>query len=155
MSKGQGAVEYIIILGVIILIALIVVSSLGGLGIFSFSAQAQTRTTEISNLLSDVAFTYVVDDTGSVQISIKSNTNKQVVAHNMTWYDASDNRVCEINFTESTIGQSFETFSNSSCSDLAGTAGETYSFDCTVRYEDSNNIEHAVRGLCEGAYEES
>ncbi|MBD3312372.1 class III signal peptide-containing protein, partial [archaeon] len=43
--KGQGAVEYIIILGVIILIALIVVASLGGLGIFDFSATAQARTT--------------------------------------------------------------------------------------------------------------
>ena len=153
--KGQGAVEYIIILGVIILIALIVVASLGGLGIFSFSAQAQTRTTEISNLLSDVAFQYVVDDSGAAQVSIKSTTYKRIVAHDMTWYDALGARVCEVNFTDTTVRQNFATFSNSSCDLIAGTAGESYDFDCTVRYKDSNNIEHAVRGPCEGFYEES
>lgn len=74
MRKGQGAVEYIIILGVIILIALIVVSSLGGLGIFQFSSSAQARTTEISNLLSDVAFTYRLDESGAAQVSVKQIT---------------------------------------------------------------------------------
>ena len=153
--RGQGAVEYIIILGVIILIALIVVASLGGLGIFSFSTQAQTRTTEISNLLSDVAFRYVVDDCGSVQVSLKSTTYKRVVAYNMTWYDSNDNQVCFIDMGATTVRQSFQTFSNSSCSSLAGTAGESYDFDCTVKYKDANNIQHAVRGSCEGVYEES
>ncbi len=155
MRKGQGAVEYIIILGVIILIALIVVASLGGLGIFKFSSTAQTRTTEISNLLSDVAFSYVVDDTGATQVSIKSTTNKRIVAHNMTWYNSTGGSTCEIDFGDSTVRQNYATFSNSSCSGLAGTAGESYEFDCTVRYKDANNIEHATKGTCEGFYEES
>ena len=155
MRIGQGAVEYIIILGVIILIALIVVASLGGLGIFDFSALAQTRTTEISNLMADVAFSYVLNDCGSVQVSIKSTTSKRIVAHNMTWYDALENRVCEVNFTDTTVRQDFVTFTNSTCTLLAGDPGEAYSFDCTIRYRDDNKIEHAVRGVCEGDYEEA
>ena len=155
MRKGQGAVEYIIILGVIILIALIVVASLGGLGIFNFSTTAQARSTEISNLLADVSFTYVLDDNGSVQVSIKSTTYKRVIAHNMTWYNAAGASNCEVDFTDTTVRQSFTTFSNRSCDLLAETAGNSFDFDCTVRYEDSNNVEHAVRGTCERLYEES
>jgi len=155
MRQGQGAVEYIIILGVIILIALIVVASLGGLGIFKFSTTAQSRTTEISNQLSDVGFTYVLNDLGAAQVSIKSTTNKKITAHNMTWYNSTGDSVCIVDFSDSTVRQSYQTFSNSSCSGLAGTSGESYDFDCTVRYEDSNNIEHAVPGTCEGFYEES
>ncbi len=155
MRKGQGAVEYIIILGVIILIALIVVASLGGLGIFKFSSTAQTRTTEISNQLSDVGFTYVLKSNGAVQVSIKSTTHKRVIAHNMTWYNSTGDAVCIIDFGDSTIRQEYQTFSNSSCTALAGTVGDSYDFDCTVRYKDSNNIEHATRGTCEGFYEES
>ncbi len=155
MRKGQGAVEYIIILGVIILIALIVVASLGGLGIFKFSSTAQTRTTEISNLLSDVAFSYVVNDCGSTQVSIKSTTNKRITAHNMTWYNSSGSSVCEVDFSDTTIRQSFVSFSNSSCTGLAGTAGESYDFDCTVRYKDADNVEHKKKISCEGSYEVS
>jgi len=155
MRRGQGAVEYIIILGVIILIALIVVASLGGLGIFNFSTTAQTRSTEISNLLADVAFTYVLDDAGAVQVSVKSTTYKRVVAHNMTWYSATGASNCEIDMADSTVRQNFDTFLNDSCDLLAGTAGNAYDFDCTVRYQDANSVEHAVRGTCEGLYEES
>ncbi len=154
MRKGQGAVEYIIILGVIILIALIVVSSLGGLGIFQFSSSAQARTTEISNQLADVSFTYVVGENGSVQTSIKSTTYKRIIADSMTWYDATGTSVCEVDFVDSTVRQNFVSFSNSSCTGLAGSAGENYDFDCTVRYTDSNDIYHQVRGTCEGFYEE-
>ena len=155
MRKGQGAVEYIIILGVIILIALIVVSSLGGLGIFKFSSTAQARTTEISNQLSDVGFRYVVRANGAVQVSIKSTVSKRVVAHNMTWYSATGSPICQIDFSDTTIRQNYVTFSNDSCPGLAGTAGDSYDFDCTVRYRDANGIEHATRGSCEGMYEES
>jgi len=155
MRKGQGAVEYIIILGVIILIALIVVSSLGGLGIFQFSSSAQARTTEISNLLGDVSFTYRLDEAGAVQVSVKSMTYKSVVGYNMTWYDATGTSVCEISFSDTVVRQNFVSFSNSTCTDLAGTAGENYEYDCTVRYQDANNINHAVRGTCEGFYEDA
>jgi len=155
MRRGQGAVEYIIILGVIILIALIVVASLGGLGIFNFSTTAQTRSTEISNLLSNVAFTYVLDDTGAVQVSIKSTTYKRITAHNMTWYNSSGTPVCYVLMTDTVIRQNFDTFGNSSCTDLAGTAGIAYDFDCTLKYKDANNIEHSVKGTCEGSYEEA
>jgi hypothetical protein len=153
-NKGQGAVEYIIILGVIILIALIVVTSLGGLGIFNFSATAQKRTTEISNLLADVGFQYVVRSAGSVQVAVKSTTNKQIIAHNMTWYDALANPICQLNMTDTSVRQDFVTFGNGSCALLAGNAGESYVFDCTMRYRDTNGVEHAVMGTCEGRYEE-
>jgi len=155
MRKGQGAVEYIIILGVIILIALIVVSSLGGLGIFQFSSSAQARTTEISNQLADVSFTYVLGENGSVQTSIKSTTYKRIIADSMTWYNATGTSVCEISFSDTVVRQNFVSFSNSTCTDLAGTAGENYEYDCTVRYQDANNINHAVRGTCEGFYEDA
>ena len=155
VKKGQGAVEYIIILGVIILIALIVVASLGGLGIFDFSTSAQVRTTEISNRLSDVAFTYVLDDCGSVQVSIKSNTNKKITAYSMYWYNATGGTECTVDFGSATIRQNYQTYSNSSCGGLSGTAGNTYEFDCTMNYQDNNGIDHSVRGVCEGYYEES
>ena len=155
-SRGQGAVEYIIILGVIILIALIVVSSLGGLGIFSFSTTAQARSTEISNLLADVGFQYVVKAGGSTQVAIKSTTSKRIIGYNMTWYDATGvTPICILNLTNSIIRQEFVSFSNSTCPDLAGTAGNSYSFDCTMRYQDANNVNHAVKGTCEGIYEEN
>src|SRR6056297_674487 len=154
-KKGQGAVEYIIIIGVIILIALIVVASLGGLGIFDFSTSAQVRTTEISNRLEDVAFTYVVDDNGSVQVSLKSNTNKKITAYSMYWYNNTGGTECIVDFGNAVVRQKYQTFSNNSCSGLAGIAGETYEFDCTMNYEDNNGISHSVRGVCEGYYEES
>jgi len=155
MRKGQGAVEYIIILGVIILIALIVVASLGGLGIFKFSTTAQTRTTEISNRLSDVGFTYVLNDNGGVQVAIRSTVNKKIIAHNMSWYNSTGAEVCVVDFNDDFVTQAWSSYSNSSCPALAGTAGESYSFDCTVRYRDTLGIEHATKGTCEGYYEES
>ncbi len=151
--KAQGAVEYIIILGVIIMIALVVVASLGGLGIFKFSTTAQTRTTEISNQLSDVALKTVVKYNGATQVSIRSNTNNKIVAHNMSWYNSSDAEVCFINFNDDTIRQNWKTYSNSSCTGLAGTAGDAYSFKCVVRYKDSSNLERAQVTSCEGIYE--
>ncbi len=153
--KAQGAVEYIIILGVIILIALIVVASLGGLGIFKFSTTAQTRTTEIANRLSDVGLTYILNDNGGVQVAIRSTVNKNIIAYNLTWYNSTGGAVCIVDFGGDKVSQSWKTYSNSSCTALAGTAGDSYSFDCTIRYKDSLGMVHAVKGKCEGIYEES
>ena len=100
-----------------------------------------------------MTFTYTLDDNGRVQVSIKLTTYRRVIAHNMTWYNATGAINCEIEFNDTNIKQTFTTFSNSSCNLLSGTTGNTYDFDCTVRYQDSNNIEHVVRGNCKGIYE--
>ena len=73
----------------------------------------------------------------------------------MTWYNAAGASNCEIDFADTTVRQNFDTFTNSSCDLLAGTPGNAYDFACTVRYQDANSVEHAVRGTCEGLYEEA
>ncbi len=154
--KAQAAVEHIIILGIIILIALIVVGSLGGFGISEFSMQASQRTTEISGLLGDVALKYIIGDNGAVQINIRirSQTSSRITAHNFSITNSTGG-VCWIFMNDDTVGQQYKSYSNVSCADvLGGTAGEAYSFDCTLKYKDSANIEHSKAGKCEGDYED-
>ena len=151
--RGQGAIEYIIILGVVIMIALVVVASLGGLGIFKFSTTAQLRATEILNQLSDVAVKTVVRSTGAAYVSIRSNTNNKIIAHSMSWYNSSDAEVCIIDFGDTTVGQSWTTYSNTSCPGLSGKVGEAYSFTCTIWYIDAAGIKRSPKITCEGYYE--
>ncbi len=153
MRKGQGAVEYIIILGVIILIALIVVGSLGGFGIFDFSQTATQRTNEISNLLADVGLKWVIGSNGAVQVSIRSQTSESVVAHNMSITNSSGGS-CWILMNNEIVRQQYKSYSNTSCgSIISGTAGEAYSFICTLKYQDSSQIEHSKVGSCSGTFE--
>jgi|GEM_PF-7106321 len=84
--RGQGSIEYIIILGVIIVIALIVVSSIGGFNIFSFSTTSSVRINEISNLLYDVALKYSLNSNGGLQANLKTSTIKTADNTTLTIY---------------------------------------------------------------------
>ena len=118
--------------------------------------QAGQRTTEISGLLADVALRYVITDTGATQVSIRSQTNEYVTAGDFeVRHVSTDALLCNVSLSATTVRQTFQTFSNSSCPLAAGTAGDSYSFTCVVKYTDASGISHSVQGRCEADWERS
>ncbi len=148
--RSQGAIEYIIILGVIILIALIVVSSIGGFGIIDFSNAVSVRTNEISHLLDDVAIKYAITDKGLVQANLKSNVYEQINHANLTIKSA-DGKECNLSFG---VVRNRWVLSSTKCSFLNGTVKEQFEFNCTVKYVGPDGIVHKKSGLCSGFFEE-
>ncbi len=145
MRVGQGAVEYIIILGVIILFALIISGTIGGLNINFFKTSASVRTNEISNLLDEISLKYSVDLNGYAQVSIMplidvSEVNVSINNCNLTFNEL----ITEKWFTKSKL-----------CSNLKGLSGGKYSFNCTISYVDETGLTHKESGLCKGVYEDN
>jgi hypothetical protein len=148
--RGQGAVEYIIILGLIILIALIVVGSLSGFNITNFVLGEKERANEISHLLQDVAFRYSMMQNGYLQASARLNTASFIGQANLTIRKGSDN--CTVIIQELTPDDWVTNDTN--CDFLAGNVGSTYQINCTVSYVDEGGLLHKKTGLCIGVYEE-
>ncbi len=144
MKKGQGAVEYIIILGVVILIALIVVSNISGFNIFKLSQTSQIKTNEITNLLGDISLKYSINQNGYVQSSVKSNVYAN--AQNVTFYING----CKIYFGD--IDNKWK-LNSTSCS-ISGNVGEEYEYNCSISFTDPSGLFHNEHGVCKGIFEE-
>jgi hypothetical protein len=149
--RGQGAVEYIIILGVIVLVSLVVVASIGGFNIFDFAVEGEISTSEISNQLRDVGVQYAVASDGGVQLNVKSNKNKEVTCTNVTIYGP-EGQECNLEFDEVKDEWVFE---SKACSFLNGSVGSVYRLNVTVSYVDDSGLTHKKKGELVGKYEEA
>ena len=147
MKKGQGSFEYIIILAVIILIALVIVSALSGIGIFQFRNSVEENANEINNLIQDVGIEYAVKKDGYTQVGLRSVVNSKVIIYNFTIGGC----LFDLNGTE--LFQSWRTYAQN-CSGISGRAGDSYDFNCILGYMDSIGIHHRDAGRCYGFYED-
>ncbi|MBD3312696.1 class III signal peptide-containing protein [archaeon] len=147
MKKAQGSFEYIIILAVVILIALVIVSSLSAFGVFGFRNRLQENANEINNLIRDVSVSYAIRDTGYTQVALASVLDSKVTIYNITIGGC----LFELNGTE--LYTSWHNYERN-CSALTGEAGESYDYTCTISYIDAKGILHRDVGRCFGFYEE-
>jgi hypothetical protein len=147
MKRSQGSFEYIIILAVIILIALIIVGSLSSFGIFTFRNKLQENANEINNLIRDVSVSYAISHTGYTQLGLRSVVDSKVIVYNVTIGGC----LFDLNSTE--LYTSWMTYEKN-CSGLWGIAGNNYDYSCSICYIDSKGILHKDAGRCFGFYEE-
>ncbi len=147
MRRAQGSFEYIIILAVVVLIALVIISALSAFGIIDLRNKAEVNVNEINNLIQDVAVSYAINWNGYVQASFRSVVNARVVIYNFTI----SNCLFELNATELT--SSWQAFGHK-CNSIRGVPGDRYYYDCSITYLDSVDILHSNTGVCYGFFEE-
>lgn len=146
-SRAQGSVEYIIILAVVILIALVIVGALSAFGIFGFRDRLESNANEINNLIRDVSVSYAIRDTGYTQVGIRSVLDSKVTAYNFTIGG------CLFRLNATMLSTTWKTYSQN-CTGISGTAGDNYNFKCVIAYTDAKGITHQDTGECYGFYEE-
>ncbi len=147
MVRGQGAVEYIIIFAIVILIALIIVSVIYSLNLFNFKDKVEDNSNEINNLIKDVSLSYVIKSDGFTQVGFRSVVDSKVIINNFTIGG------CLFELNNSYLYDSWITFSRN-CSGISGKTGEVYDFKCVLSYNDSIGFNHRTVGRCFGFYEE-
>jgi len=146
-SRAQGSVEYIIILAVVILIALVIVGALSAFGIFGFRDRLESNANEINNLIRDVSVSYAIRDTGYTQVGVRSVLDSKVTVYNFTIGG------CLFKLNATMLSTSWRTYSQN-CSGISGTASDSYNFKCVIAYTDAKGITHQDTGECYGFYEE-
>ncbi len=144
--RNQGSTEYVIILSVIIIFALIIALAINSLGVFDLRNKLITNTNEINNLLRDVSVSYAINEAGLTQVALRSNVNYKVIIYNFTIGG------CLINFNSTILQNDWITYSYN-CSGIIGKAGYQYDLSCTLFYKDNNGIIHGDTGRCIGFYE--
>lgn len=165
-KKGQTATEYLIILAVVIVIALIVVGVLGGIPSIGGGAKSNTlssywRTSEIGVVSMSVGAGDAPEGGGTYSdasgtLNLRNNMPGTITINNVTLTDVSSRNIdFNDNQTVLAAGQSgtfeFDNLSNS------GQEGETFTYLMSVTYSDSstnaqyifdgdgNNLEGTIR----------
>lgn len=150
MRLGQGAIEYLIILGVLSLIALVVVAAYSGFNIIGAMSTTEARLSEIQNLLSDVSLRYAINSNGGVQASVMSVKHSHVTNTRLKIISGSGEE-CNLSFGVVTGKQKTN---NSDCSFLNGSVSDSYSFKCVLNYTEPTGISRGVVSVCKGIYEQ-
>ena len=127
-KKAQTATEYIIILAVVIVIALVVASMLGGFP--GIGSEVSTKGDNAKLVTGNLAITKHVVGNDSSKVVIQNNNPQTVRVTNVTL----DGVECESSQLPKTlrVGDS----SQITCSNINGTAGERYSKDVVLTYVD-------------------
>ncbi len=147
MRKGQGATEYLIILAVVIIIALIVVSAMGGIP--GIGTGAGERASQAYWASQDVAITtYAISDDGATDdltMVLKNNLRNQVRVDDVRFTSAGTTTVVDVgNVTIATGGTT--TITDTDVGALC-TAGNSYDFQVTIYYVDTaTNAGHTFTG---------
>ncbi len=148
--RSQSAVGYVVIFGVIIILALIIVSAITDFNFSSRGGKNNVKSNEIIHLLGDVSFKYSINSDGVVYATIKSNVEEYIPSVNLSFRKGSEN--CTLVFNDVTSSRWVS--NKSECYDLSGTTGRRYKFNCTISYVDEEGLYHRKRGECLGYYEE-
>ncbi len=148
--KAQGAVEYIIILSLIIIISLIIAGNLGMLRLPSFAIASRGKMSEINQLLNEVAVRYSLSSSGLLQASVIILSSDDIRTVNLTFKKGTDK--CNV-VIRGTNYKHWVSASNT-CEFLTGESGNQYSFNCTVSYVSPDGLTIKRKGLCSGVYEE-
>ena len=130
-KKGQSSTEYLIILAVVIIIALIVVGVLGGIPGVGKSAGSRSSAAYWSS--TDVAITDYAADAGgdSNTLKIRNNLRNEITVTNVAF--GSTNIVTTDQTVVSGETKNMTVDSHIDCGD----AGDGFSYDVTLTYTDS------------------
>lgn len=148
--RAQGAVEYTMILGVIIIITVVVAITITNLDSLSFITGTENRLNEIENLLSEVMLQKNIRSNGFIEASLMSFRYPIVTEANITFFSEFD-EPCKILI--GTVRSEWVT-NSTACPEIAGPIGNAYALKCVVSYVDPQNIIRSNTGVCKGIYEE-
>jgi len=130
MKKAQAATEYLIILAVVVIIALIVIGVLGGFPGMTRGISERDSASYWSG--ADIGVTrYNIPVSGNATLVFRNNKNFQVKLQNIT--------IGSTTFTlsDTTVAPGASAaFSNVTVT-CGGTAGSTYSLDTSITYKDA------------------
>ncbi|HLE05831.1 MAG TPA: hypothetical protein VI790_00605, partial [Candidatus Nanoarchaeia archaeon] len=88
--RAQGAVEYTMILGVIIIITVVVAFTITNIGTFDFITGTENRLNDIENLLSDVMIQKNIRSNGFIEAGLMSFRFPLVTDANITFFSEFD-----------------------------------------------------------------
>ena len=127
-KRGQGATEYMIVVGVVMIIALIAVVAMGGIP--GIGKAASGRAIASYWTTADVAISsFAVSAAGSDTIIIKNNLRNQIVVN-----DVVVNGVDLENSTTTLASGGSKTYTGAIA---ACTAGQSFSYATNIYYQDS------------------
>lgn len=127
-KKAQGSIEYMIIVGVVIVIALIVVVAIGGIPGIGRGVTAKATASYWAT--ADVAITdYAVSASGTDTIILKNNMRNQIVIN-----DVVVNGVDLESSTTTLAAGGSKTYTGSIA---ACTAAQSFSYNANIYYQDS------------------
>ena len=147
LKKAQGATEYIIIVGVVIVIALLVVIAMGGIP--GIGRGVAGRAVASYWATADVAITdYAVSASGSDTVIIKNNLRNQIVLN-----DVVVNGVDLESSTSTLAPGASKTYTGAIA---ACTAGQSFTYAASIYYQDSKTSAYynftgdgnSVEGTC-------
>jgi len=133
MRRGQTSTEYLIILAVVVVIALIVISVLGGIPGIGRSTGERASAAYWSNADVGISAYSVADDSSNddVTLVIRNNLRNAITVTSITL----DSTVITSTSTTLATGGS-TTITNTTAGDLCS-AGNSFSFDTTIVYTDT------------------
>lgn len=150
MRQGQGSIEYLIILGVLSLVALILIAAYSGFNLFGAMTTTEARLSEIQNLLSDVSLSYAINSKGRVQASVMSTKHSHITNAKLKIISNSGDE-CNLSFGAVTNKRKVNT---SKCLFLNGSVKDSYDFKCVLNYTEPTGITRGVVSICKGIYEQ-
>lgn len=148
--RAQGAIEYIVILGLVIIVALIITAAFGGFNFLSFSIAGKESINEISHLMEDIAFSYKINEIGLVEASARLNKYVEIDNVNLTIKKGGDE--CVVSLYSLYLNELV--VNSTRCDFLNGIVGRRFSYNCTISYIDDLGLLRKKKGLCIGIYEE-
>ena len=143
MKKGQTATEYLIILAVVIIIALIVVGVMGGIP--GMGGGARSKTSQAYWSTATLAIPSSVIRTNDATFNIQNNAGKDITVTEIT-IDDGVNAPVPLNVVDKTI-----TLGNTESIPSVGatftcTAGDTFSYSIAIAYTDVNGGTYTFTG---------
>lgn len=131
-KKGQTATEYLIILAVVIIIALIVIGALGGIPGIGRGATSRASASYWNS--ADVAITsYAITESDAVTLNMRNNLKNTIILNNITV----GTDVMSTTNQNLAAGET-KTFTGTvTGSNVCVTAGDTFSHSISIKYKDT------------------
>ena len=137
-KKSQTATEYMIILAVVIIIALIVVGVLGGIP--GVGGDARSRASSAfwqSAEVAIVAYSFTATAGDEHVLKVRNNMRDSIIIRNITLsLDASSDPVAFLEANSTMAPGQTETFNNGTGFDLCTNAEDPYSMNVNIKYID-------------------
>ena len=139
--KSQGATEYMIVLAIVIIIALLVVIVMRGIP--SIGKSGASRSSAAFWETADIGFTSYVVDSSGITMNIRNNIKSTI---SITKIELSDESLTTSPSLPETLAAGEEKTLTSD--DVTCSAGNTFSYDVEVTYTDEEtNAEYISTGI--------
>lgn len=146
--KGQGATEYLVLLAVVLIIALVSIALLGffpGLASDAKITQSNTYWRGEARPTSIVEHSFSADGNGSV-ILLNNDASGTIIIQNMTFTTTGGNTTGTLQGTPITLASGDQVTGTISGAQ-SGTASGTYEFNVVVTYKTPNNLDATQYGM--------